>query len=267
MWIKQKSLWGGLECNLFYSRVCSELTRATKWEMHEVKQELSGHLQDHAEVLVECGYDPYQAELRAVETMGDPAQIGKALNKSYSRFWLICKRVLIVLFCAVLLQCVGRDILRDFADNMLARLPSQADLSQMSGRGLAFADQVFEFGESRPLNLKMESDSTVVRLEQIAVGKFTDGPDEEGYCVAFSASKYSRNLFDYGYSDFRLYLAADPDGGQLKRALTSKAVGGRSSGMCFAYEVEYGTEQIEIVWERYGQDLSVLVPLNWEGVA
>lgn len=107
----------------------------------------------------------------------------------------------------------------------------------------------------------------MVRLEQIAVGRFADGPDEKGYCVCFSASIYSKNPFEDCYSDLRLYLADDPDGSRLKRALSSTVVGGRRSGMYFAYEVEYGTQQIEIVWERYGQDLQVQVPLNWEGMS
>lgn len=260
-------VWGGAESRAFYRAVCDRLTRATRREREQVCRELADHLQDHTEALIDRGLEPEAAEARAVAEMGDPAEIGKALNKAYSRFWLICKRVLIVLFCAALLQCIGRDLLRDFAGNMLARLPSQTDLTQMSRRGLWYADQVFELKESQLLNLKMESDSTVVRLEQIAVGEFTDGPDEKGYCVCFSARKYSKNPFDYCYPDFRLYLAGDPDGTQLKRSLSSEAVGGRSSGMCFAYEVEYGTEQVEIVWERYGQDLRVQVPLDWEGVS
>lgn len=262
MWIKQKPLWGGLECNLFYSRVCSELKRATKREMQEVKQELSGHLQDHAEVLIERGYDPYQAELRAIETMGDPAQIGKALNKSYSRFWLICKRTLMVLFCLLLLFSFKFSLMGVFTRNMLARLPSGADLTQISNQ-----DFTLELGEIQRLNLKMESDSTVVRLEQIAVGEMVGHPDGKSYCVSFSVSVYSKNPFDYCYFEKRLYLAEDPAGSRREMSLCSDEIGGRSSGMYYVYGVDHGTEQVEIVWERYGQDLRVQVSLDWEGVA
>lgn len=107
----------------------------------------------------------------------------------------------------------------------------------------------------------------MVRLEQIAVGRFADGPDEKGYCVCFSASICSKTPFDSCYSDLQLYLADDPDGARLKRALSSTVVGGRRSGMCFAYEVEYGTEQVELAWERFGQDYTVAIPLDWEGMS
>lgn len=263
---KKQEVWGGVESRAFYRAVCDRLTRATNRERQQIRRELADHLQDHTEALMERGLEPEAAETRAVTEMGDPIQIAWDLNKSYSRFWLICKRVLVVLFCALLLQCFGRDVLMDFTDNMLTRLPSQADLTQMSSQGLAYADQVFELGGIQPLNLKMESNSTVVRLEQIAVGKFSDGPEEEGYCVAFSARNYPKNPFDRNRASLKLYLADDPDRTRLKRSLPGSSVGGRS-GMCFAYEVDYGTEQIEIVWERYGQDLSVQVPLSWEGVA
>ena len=36
--------------------------------------------------------------------------------------------------------------------------------------------------------------------------------------------------------------------------------------MYYVFRVDYGAEQIEVVWERYGQDYRVQLPLDWEGV-
>lgn len=260
-------VWGGSESHAFYRAVCDRLTRATYREKEQVRRELADHLQDRTEALMERGAERRAAEERAVAGMGNPIQIAYDLNKTFSRFWLVCKRVLIVLFCLVLVQCFGRDILCTFSDNVLACLPSQTDLKQISGLGIAYEDLILNLGETRHVNLKLKSDSTVVRLEQVAVGTFEDGANKEGYCVCVSTSMYSGNPFVSCDSNLRLYPADDPDGLRFIRSLTSKAVGGRSSGTCFVYEMEYGAELVTFAWERYGQDLQIQVPLDWEGVS
>ena len=261
-------VWGGAESHVFYRAVCDRLTRATYREKEQVRRELADHLQDRTESLMERGAERHAAEERAVAGMGNPIQIAYDLNKTFSRFWLVCKRVLIVLFCLVLVQCFGRDVLGDFADNMMARLPSRADLAQIPGGGIAYEGLTIDLCGIQKRNVKMQSDSTVVRVDQIAVGNFEDVRlNERGFCVAFSAEIYSKNPFIPCDANLRLYPAEDPDGLRLLCILSSKAVGGHGDGKCFLYEVEYGTEELELAWERYGRDLTVCIPLNWEGVA
>ena len=268
MWKAKTKIWGGAESLAFYRAVCDRLTRATYREKEQIRRELADHLQDRTEALMERGVERRAAEERAVTGMGNPIQIAYDLNKTFSRFWLVCKRVLIVLFCLVLVQCFGRDVLGDVADNIWTRLPSQVDLTQMPGGALAYEDLTIDLGEIQKLNVKMNSDSTVVRLDQIAVGNFEDDySGKRGFCVAFSAEIYSKNPSIPCNANLRLYPAEDPDGLRMLCTLSSKAVGGHGDGKCFLYEVECGTEVLELAWERYGRDLTVCIPLNWEGVA
>lgn len=52
-----------------------------------IAEELTAHLEDRAEVLMAHGFDEETAQARAVAAMGDPAEIGKELDREHSPFW------------------------------------------------------------------------------------------------------------------------------------------------------------------------------------
>ncbi|MGM9606041.1 MAG: permease prefix domain 1-containing protein [Oscillospiraceae bacterium] len=253
--------WGGGESYAFYYAVCRHLTRSTKREIAQVKWELAAHLQDHAEVLVEYGLSPEEAERRAVAEMGDPAEIGKALNKSFSVFWMVCKWVFIALFCLLLLHCVkSTSVFDNLSQNLLARLPSQVDFAQITSENFSL-----ELGPVQCLDVKLESENMVMRLDQLAVGKIVGYPKGEAYCICLSTTVYSKNPFDSILPTPRIYLDGDYARARRVMSLPCTEIGGRESGMYYVFAVDYGTEQVEIVWERYGPDCRVQLPLDWEG--
>lgn len=258
----KKRLWGGAESYAFYYAVCQCLTRSTKREKEDVKWELAGHLQDHAEALVERGMSPSEAESRAVAAMGDPAEIGRALNKSFSIFWMVCKWICIVFFCLLALRCVkSTTAFENLSENLLARLPSREDFGQITNE-----EFTLELGPVQRLNLKMESEHVVMRLNQLALGKMAGYPQGDAYCVCISTTVYAQNPFDSVFSNARIYLDGDYTESRREMSLGSEEIGGRESGMYYVFRVDYGTEQIEVVWERYGRDCRVQLPLSWEGV-
>lgn len=55
-----------------------------RWEAPAVRQELSDHIQDHMDALLAGGMDGDQAEEAAVAAMGDPEELGKALDALHS---------------------------------------------------------------------------------------------------------------------------------------------------------------------------------------
>lgn len=55
-----------------------------KWEAPAVRQELSDHIQDHQAALIAEGMGRDQAEEAAVAAMGDPEELGKALDALHS---------------------------------------------------------------------------------------------------------------------------------------------------------------------------------------
>lgn len=73
----------------YCDRVLAQVGRLTNDEADDLRNELAGHIEDHAEALVERGYTEEDAVARAVELMGDPEETGKALREQYRHFWLV----------------------------------------------------------------------------------------------------------------------------------------------------------------------------------
>ena len=73
----------------YCDRVLAQVGRLTNAEANDLRNELAGHIEDHAEALIEHGYGEEDAAARAVELMGDPEETGKALRDCYRHFWLV----------------------------------------------------------------------------------------------------------------------------------------------------------------------------------
>ena len=52
-----------------------------------IARELQAHYEDHMEGLMDCGYAQKEAAAKALEALGDPWEIGRALNQVH-KFWL-----------------------------------------------------------------------------------------------------------------------------------------------------------------------------------
>lgn len=75
--------------NEYCDRVLAQVGRLTADEANDLRNELAGHIEDHAEALVEHGYTEEDAAARAVALMGDPEETGRALREQYRHFWLV----------------------------------------------------------------------------------------------------------------------------------------------------------------------------------
>ena len=73
----------------YCARVLAQVGRLTSDEANDLRNELAGHIEDHAEALVEHGYTEEDAAARAVALMGDPEETGRALRDCYRHFWLV----------------------------------------------------------------------------------------------------------------------------------------------------------------------------------
>lgn len=92
--------------NEYCDRVLAQVGRLTADEANDLRNELAGHIEDHAEALVEHGYTEEDAAARAVELMGDPEETGRALREQYRHFWLVivqrAARILTALLCVMI---------------------------------------------------------------------------------------------------------------------------------------------------------------------
>lgn len=90
----------------YSDRVLVCLSRATKKEKESIRRELEANIEDHQEALMETGMRASEAWDKAEAAMGDPEEVGKALNAQFSTFWLWAKRVIQVALCLMLIAVV-----------------------------------------------------------------------------------------------------------------------------------------------------------------
>ena len=92
--------------NEYCDRVLAQVGRLTADEANDLRNELAGHIEDHAEALVEHGYTEDAAYGRAVALMGDPEETGRALRAQYGGWWLVivqrAARILTAMLCVMI---------------------------------------------------------------------------------------------------------------------------------------------------------------------
>lgn len=96
-----------------FGRWCDTVTRQVRFrpDRGAIQRELAAHYQDHVRDLERVGYDWKLAEQRALAAMGDPEEIGRALDRVHKPWlgwlWLASRTVLILTVMACLLSLPG----------------------------------------------------------------------------------------------------------------------------------------------------------------
>jgi len=112
----------------YLAAVTAEMSCLTDAERARVRSELAAHIEDHAEALRELGYAEDEADARATERMGDPAQVGRDLAKLYRPFWLWVERVALALIAVMLLHLLlGSAMLYHTWSSLYARVCAPDD--------------------------------------------------------------------------------------------------------------------------------------------
>ena len=102
----------------------ASLKRLTQQEREAIRQELDGHMEDHMEALRELGYDEQEAEARTLAAMGDPAEVGRELNRQYTGWgWVLLSRAVVLLTVVLCVQALlALGTLGIFFDSISARI-------------------------------------------------------------------------------------------------------------------------------------------------
>lgn len=107
----------------YTEQVLANLRRVTRAEREAIRAELDGHMEDHVCDLLDLGYPPELAEERTLSFMGDPAEVGRELNRQYPLGWLILGRAAAALLALLCLLSVSHawDLLGLARRNLTAR--------------------------------------------------------------------------------------------------------------------------------------------------
>lgn len=243
-----------LHCEAFCTQVSARLTRATSAEEQQIRAELLAHLEDRMEVLAGAGYDPEEAARRAVTDMGDPTQIGDALNAQFSRFWLWLRRAALLCIAALLLPALltvcnqGYGVWRSL----------EARVHPSGFQNLARNER----WNVQDVDVRTEANGAVIRVYQI-------GYDPDAQALAVALVVYNKNPFAAAPSMVHGFTLGD--------SAARCGYTGYSTYGCKNYATDFdlsdpellarfgpGCASLPIRYDRYGVRYSLDVPLDWE---
>ncbi|MGM9522339.1 MAG: permease prefix domain 1-containing protein [Oscillospiraceae bacterium] len=130
----------------------------------EIREELSSHMEDKEQALLDAGIAPSDASRMAVQAMGDPDEVGRAMNQVHRPFWGVLygviKGLLAVLVLVLAFQLINGAVNTGGAAELLNRLSPGGKLPEITDLGAdAAPDLAFQV---QPVKL----DGCTYRVEQ-----------------------------------------------------------------------------------------------------
>ncbi|MBQ8852521.1 MAG: hypothetical protein IJZ66_08835 [Oscillibacter sp.] len=232
----------------YIQQVLALMPDLLKREKKAVEEELAAHFEDRMEPLLALrGVDEAEAERRSIAAMGDPEAIGRELQKHYSYFWLWVDRILLALIVFVLLgsMCLAPVYLGHAWQNLVARVAPITQLERATRE--TWVDQ--------ELDLRTKVGSDILRF--YAVGTTPEGTVRVFWCAYDERVRGRTSLWSFAYEDCRGQLLYGPFNGRVYA----------NQGADFVMdeiEVPAGDPYITAVVERYGERITVDIPLTWE---
>ncbi|BDF67176.1 hypothetical protein CE91St43_11480 [Oscillospiraceae bacterium] len=246
----------------FCEAVANGVPRATAAERRDILQELAGHLADHMETLMDAGYDAELAEERAVAAMGDPEEVGRALNAQLSPFWLWVRRLGWALTVCLALVLLGHSGVRGTVENLEIRRGQYRDwLDSYS------ADDGWHW---RP-DLEMTVGEDVVRVTGVELQPREDGTYRCGVFLSTYAQNPLRPASEGVIHDLRLLDASGKllaEGVDMARSTEARLPYWWRGGVYdewFDCTVTEADDALTVAYDRFGRSVSMRVPLDWEG--
>lgn len=227
--------------------VLVQLKRLTGDEQQDVTRELADHMEDHVCGFLELGYDEALAEERTLELMGDPAEVGKALNRQYPRSWLILGRLAVTVtavLCVMSVFAVG--MLGFVWQSLTYRLWAPEIPSKLAVEC------------SRRVDIRVNIGNDVLRVCRVSVGR-----KEGEYLAEAAVCAYDR--IPGGIVSDRIFgniVTEDQRGKSLEYGGYSGGSGHWLAETANLWvPVRAGDEEITLRYERFGETIRVTVPL------
>lgn len=238
----------------YAASVCQQVRYATKREQAQIRKELTDHMEDHAQALLNAGYDADHAQQVALDHMGDPTEVGKALNQAYPLVWYLFSRL--ALFLLVLTAIYAAQYIRYPLETLTFHQNMRQD-------PITYALQTDGFPHLYPLDIRQELPNGCI-LEVFAAG-LEPSRHGAGYDVYLCTVSYCRQPFAAARQITNdLTITWDDPEGQVFPA----GGGGTDNYYYWNYHllsVPVGTTPT-LTYDRYGTAFSLKIPLPWEEV-
>lgn len=255
----------------FCDRVLSCLSRATDKEKETVRKELEAHIEDHRDALIESGMDPMAAMNKAEEAMGNPEEVGQALNAQFSTFWLWVKRVIqgiigFLLLLAWVMSLEGNTILTGPWDVLSG---AWENWQARQGKGVEF-DTGYEPGlaiHSWKGWETMQVGEEIICLVQVDLTpSYIRQGDYNGY---FYFCTYNQDLFTSPNAEILGQLTVTPESGvvidpEYNWGWYSFTNGKGVSTRVYSGLVMEGDTYVDVTYDHYGTYVTMRCYLDWE---
>lgn len=238
----------------FCDRVMACVRHATPEEKDAIRRELEGHMEDHVAALIEAGYAEEEAAERAAAAMGNPEEIGAALNRAYPLGWLVLSRVSLIvtmLLCATFL--FTWPMLGNVLSGLQARIAPQTS---------SFASQG-QYALEQEVDIRAEVGDDILWIYKVGLNPSADG--KTGSLDVFYCN-YSKHIFGFASNALGLRYESGAITDEFQFFGQS---GGGSSGAYYARVKEIPVartdETLTVIYDRYGESVRIEVPVPWEG--
>lgn len=240
----------------FCDRVCAQVQYVPARDA--IRRELLGHMEDHAAVLQELGVPEEEAMQAAVAAMGDASEIGRELNEQHKPFWgrlLLGLRIALVLVF-IFIFCVAAS-----ASNFGGNNPFW-DNAHTSGWRQTLKQYPYQ-----AIKLNTWQDFGGMKIHFKKAYLVSLGEDGRGaYELYISATLYQKNWLQQVESPFH----ANDTYVLVPAAMATDDVGNTyySRTPFYIYYIDPKANEIFIDYERFGDRLTVVIPLQqaWEGL-
>lgn len=246
-----------MEEKKFLDEVLGHIPRATWWEKREIRAELAGHLEDHALGLEERGCSTEEAREQAVNAMGDPGEIGEALNAQLSTFWLtvqgLVQGAMAILLILILWQVDWLEPFRLIQQNWTARRGE--DLWGIH----VYEDPYLCWNSGE----EMTVGDSVVRLEVVTVNPYVSS--EEKYLCDLTLCTYREQAWKPAQDEIFQRIWVIPEGEAAVKAGTWQSMEkwGSSKG-CYQFVMPADSTYVDVVYDYLGEHVEMRCEIQWE---
>ena len=239
--------------------VCKYINHATGREKDSIRAELTAHMEDHAQALMDAGYDEDHARNAALTAMGDPEEVGKALDREFPRLWYVLSKV--SLLALVLAALFAAQTLWPVLSNLAAYCQARTD-PMHSGYILD------DFPEVDPLDIQQDlPGGATLRVFGSGVEPSESG---EGYDAYIATVIYPKTFFTRSQIGTRcLDFSWDTPDNLFNSPLAYSPLSGTEGGVYYCtyklLNISPGTSPTAL-YDHYGTTFQFTVPLPWKEV-
>ena len=235
--------------------VCQSLKNATRRERKAIRQELEDHLTDHAETLIEAGWDASHATQHALDAMGDAQAVGEELNKAFPLRWFVLSRLTLAAFLLCCLPLVTA---------VPSALETLWDYHQSAAHPLAYWESYEDLPALVPL------DGPVQALPEGGTLRFCGAalvPSErgDGYDVYLAVVQRNSGPFRWTWTVGNM-LTFSWAGTEAPGYMVLPTYSSNGYVLYQLFDLPAGTDPTA-AYHYGGTDFTLTIPLPWEEVA